>query len=114
MTSEPQTGSGVPENRGNAPAVIWPYARRARVPHHGPIALRCPVECLQTVLSMATFNTLARAYDAPFDPPQTVGDVVGLYQQHKLRDIHGVGRRRVSEIEVALVFVGLDPNGNRR
>lgn len=114
MTSEPQVG-GIPENNDNAPAMLlWPYAHRARVPHHGPIVPRCPVECLQTVLSMATFNPLARAYDAPFDPPRTVGDVIGLYRQHKLREIHGVGPRRVSEIEVALVFAGLELNGNRR
>ena len=33
------------------------------------IRLDCPIDCLKTVLSAMAFNPLARAYDAPFDPP---------------------------------------------
>jgi hypothetical protein len=82
------------------------------VPHHGPVSPDCPIECLCTVLSMATFNPLARAYDAPFDPPGTVGDVIGLYTGGQLREIRGLGRRRISEIEVALVLAGFDITGD--
>jgi hypothetical protein len=55
-----------------------------------------------------SLNPLARAYDAPFDPPRTVGDVLGLYLDGKLREIRGLGRRRISEIQAALVLAGLD------
>jgi hypothetical protein len=71
------------------------------------IRLDCPIDCLQAVLSAGTFNPLARAYDAPFDPPSTVGDVVEPYQQGNLRRIPGLGPRRVGEIEVALIFAGV-------
>jgi len=66
----------------------------------------CPVDCLGAVLSRATFNPLARAYDAPFDPPETVGDVLRLREQGQLGKISGLGRRRIGEIEVGLVFAG--------
>jgi hypothetical protein len=81
------------------------------VPHHGPVSPRCPIDCLAPVLSLTSFNTLARAYDAPFDPPRTVGDVLSLYTEGELRKIHGLGRRRISEIEAALVLAGLDITG---
>jgi hypothetical protein len=58
------------------PVIMRPGA----VPHHGPVSPDCPVDCLMTVLSRMSFHPLARAYDAPFDPPRTVGDVVGLYR----------------------------------
>lgn len=79
----------------------------SRVPHHGPVTRYCPVECLLTVLSFHSFNPLARACDAPFDEPRTVGDVIGLYTGHQLGKIRGVGPRRVSEIEAALVRLDL-------
>ncbi len=82
--------------------------------HHGPVSPDCPVECLQTVLSMTSFNALARAYDAPFDPPRTVGDMMDLYTRRQLGKIRGLGRRRMSEIETALVFAGLDLTGRQR
>jgi hypothetical protein len=82
--------------------------RPGAVPHHGAISPDCPVECLRVVLSLATFNALARAYDAPFDPPGTVGDVIELYTSGRLPEIRGLGRRRMSEIEAILVFAGLD------
>ena len=83
-------------------------ARTGRVPHHGPVTPECPVECLLTVLSMNSFNPLTRAHDAPFAEPRTVGDVVDLYTRHQLRMIRGLGPRRTSEIEAALVLAGLD------
>jgi hypothetical protein len=70
---------------------------RAKVPHHGPVTPECPVEYLPTVLSLESFNPLARAYDAPFDEPRTVGDVMDLYTRRQLRKIRGIGSRRISE-----------------
>jgi hypothetical protein len=84
------------------------------VPHHGPVTPDCPVECLLTVLSMTSFNPLARAYDAPFDEPRTVGDVMDLCTRRQLRKIRGLGPRRVSEIEAALVLAGLNLGGHRQ
>jgi hypothetical protein len=83
-------------------------APRGKVPHHGPVTPECPVECLLTVLSLNSFNPLTRAYDAPFDEPRTVGDVMDLCTRRQLRKIRGVGPRRVSEIEAALVLAGLN------
>jgi len=81
------------------------------VAHHGPVTLDCPVDCLRTVLSLGSWNPLARAADAPFSPPRTVGDVVGLCTGGRLREISGLGRRRTSEIRAALVLAGLDITG---
>lgn len=80
--------------------------------HHGPLTPGCPVECLRTVLSNGSWNPLARAYDAPFSPPRTVGDVVELFISDRLRDIRNLGRRRISEVETALVFAGFDLRGH--
>lgn len=77
-------------------------------PHHGPVIPDCPVECLLTVLSLRAFNPLTRAYDAPFDPPRTIGDVLDLCARRQLREIRGLGPRRILEIEAGLVFAGLD------
>ena len=85
----------------------------SRVPHHGPVTRDCPVECLLTVLSLNSFNPLTRAYDAPFAEPRTVGDVVDLYTRSQLRKIRGLGPRRVSEIEAALVLAGLNLAGHQ-
>jgi hypothetical protein len=78
------------------------------VPHHGPVRPDCPVECLLTVLSRMSFNRLVRAERAPFPPPRTVGDVMELYARGQLRKIGGLGQRRFSEIEAALVLAGLN------
>jgi hypothetical protein len=67
----------------------------------------CPVECLRVVLSTATFHALARSERAPFDPPGTVGRVLGLLQSRRLGRASGLGRRRIGEIEAALVLAGL-------
>jgi hypothetical protein len=88
-------------------------AARGKVPHHGPVTPECPVECLLTVLSLNSFNPLSRAYDAPFDEPRTVADVMDLCARRELRKIRGVGPRRVSEIEAALVLAGLNLAGHQ-
>jgi len=85
-----------------------------RAAHHGPVTPDCPVECLLTVLSLNSFNPLTRAYDAPFAEPRTVGDVMDLYTRHQLRKIRGLGPRRVSEIEAALVLAGLNLAGHQQ
>jgi hypothetical protein len=89
-------------------------ARVGRVPHHGPVTPDCPVECLLTVLSLNSFNPLTRAYDAPFSEPCTVRDVMDLYARRQLRKIRGLGPRRVSEIEAALVLAGLNLAGHQK
>jgi hypothetical protein len=58
------------------------------------------------VLCTATFHVLARAEDAPFDPPATVGQVVDLWRAGRLGLITGLGRRRLGEIDAALVVAG--------
>ena len=83
-------------------------ARTGKVPHHGPVTRDCPVECLLTVLSMNSFNPLTRADGAPFPEPRTVGDVIDICTRWQLRKIRGVGPRRASEIEAALVLAGLN------
>jgi hypothetical protein len=82
--------------------------QKGMIPHHGPVSADCPVECLLTVMSRMSFNRLARAEQAPFPPPCTVGDVMDLYARGQLRKIGGLGRRRLSEIEAALVLAGLN------
>jgi hypothetical protein len=88
--------------------------RPGAVPHHGPVTPDCPVDCLLTVLSLMSFNPLARAYDAPFDEPRTIGDVMDLYARRQLRKIRGLGPRRVSVIEAALVLAGLNLAGHHQ
>ena len=88
--------------------------RTGRLPHHGPVTPDCPVECLLTVLSMNSFNPLTRAHDAPFAEPRTVGDVIDLYTRRQLRKIRGLGPRRLSEIEAALVLAGLNLAGHQK
>lgn len=66
----------------------------------------CLVDCLMTVLCKATFHPLARAEGAPFEPPATVGQVVDLWRAGRLRLIAGLGKRRLGEIDVALVVAG--------
>jgi hypothetical protein len=55
-----------------------------------------------------SFNRLARAEDASFEPPRTVADVLDLYSRDQLREIRGLGPRRISEIQAGLVLAGLD------
>lgn len=102
------------EARGWGMAERLLTAPRGKVPHHGAITPECPVECLLMVLSLNSFNPLTRAYDAPFAEPRTVGDVMDLYTRRQLRKIRGVGPRRVSEIEAALVLAGLNLAGHQQ
>jgi hypothetical protein len=67
----------------------------------------CPIDCLRAVLSRRAFNRLARAYQAPFDPPATAADVIHLHRSQRLDDIYGLGPRHIGEIKTALVFAGL-------
>jgi len=67
----------------------------------------CPVDCLEVVLSTATFHTLARAERAPFDPPTTVGPVLELLRAGRLGLAFGLGPRRLGEIRAGLVLAGL-------
>jgi AraC-like DNA-binding protein len=80
----------------------------AAAPHHGPVRQDCPLECLQAVLSQAAYRPLALAQGTLLPPPRTVGDVIGLYARRDLRDIRGLGPRRISEIEAALILAGFD------
>ena len=117
MTSEPESGSEHPGGPGGrAPAddcsQWWPDASPGEMPHLGPIVPGCPVDCLRLVLTRRPLNRLARADDAPFDPPRTVRDVIGLCQQRQLRLIRGLGPRGRSEIEAALVYAGLNIAGH--
>jgi hypothetical protein len=102
------------EARGRGMAERLLIAAGGKVPHHGPVTLECPVECLLTVLSLNSFNPLTRAYDAPFEEPRTVADVMDLCTRRQLRKIRGVGPRRVSEIEAALVLAGLNLAGHQQ
>jgi hypothetical protein len=61
-----------------------------------------------------SFNPLTRACDAPFGEPRTVADVVDLYARRQLREIRGLGPRRVSGIEAALVLAGLNLAGHHK
>jgi hypothetical protein len=117
MASEPDSGSEHPGGPGGqAPAgdcsQWWPDAPPGHAPHHGPIVPGCPVDCLQFVLTRRSLNLLARADGAPFGPPKTVRDVIGLYRQRQLGQIRGLGPRGRSEIEAALVYAGLDIGGH--
>jgi anti-sigma regulatory factor (Ser/Thr protein kinase) len=67
----------------------------------------CPVDCLAVVLSTATFHALVRAERAPFAPPSTVGQVLELRRAGQLGQAAGLGRRRLGEIDAALVLSGL-------
>jgi hypothetical protein len=91
-----------------------PRSPHVTTSHAGPITPACPVDCLGTVLSRVAFNQLARGYDAPFEPPRTVGDVIELHQQRRLGEIGGLGPRRIGEIEASLVFAGLVVGNHNR
>lgn len=67
----------------------------------------CPIDCLQTIMSKAAFNPLARADGAPFDPRTTVGQVVELLRQGRLGQAAWLGPRRLGETEAGLVLAEL-------
>lgn len=71
------------------------------------IELDCPIGCLKFVLSDRAFYSLERASSVSFCPPRTVCDVVELQRRNKLKEIHGLGPRRVGEIDVCLIYIGI-------
>lgn len=76
--------------------------------HHGEITRDCPIACLLTVMSRKTWLPLTRGRSHLSEPPETAGDVLDLYAGDRLEDIWNLGRRRVGEIEAALVLAGFD------
>jgi hypothetical protein len=67
----------------------------------------CPLDCLEVVLSTATFHALVRAEPAPVPPLATVGQVAALLRAGRLGDVAGIGPRRLGEIEAGLVLAGM-------
>jgi hypothetical protein len=73
----------------------------------------CPVDCLAPLLGSHVVGRLARADGrrgeavASCGAPATVGDVVRLYRQGRLREIGGLGPLSIREIGLALVSHGL-------
>ena len=63
---------------------------------------------------MSSPSRFVRRPGAPFGEPRTVGDVMDLYSRRQLRKIRGLGPRRVSEIEAALVLAGLNLAGHQK
>jgi hypothetical protein len=76
--------------------------------HHGDITEDCPAACLLTVMSRKTWIPLSHGRSCLSEPPRMVGDVLDLYRDDLLGDIWNLGRRRVGEIEAALVLAGFD------
>lgn len=84
----------------------------SEIPHHGPITRDCPPQCLLHVMSRRAWHPLMRGA-AGTAPPKTVGDVLDLYARGRLKDIPGLGPRRIGEIQAALIFAGFDPSAPR-
>ena len=83
---------------------------RPTVPHHEEIGPDCPLDCLVSLLSLMSYNRLRQADE----PPRTAGDVVDLYARNELRDIRGLGPKRIAEIGAALVFAGFNLTGREQ
>ena len=81
--------------------------------HRHRITADCPVDCLEPLLPSRVLGRLARADGrrgeavASCGVPATVGDVVRLYRQGRLREIGGLGALSIREIGLALVSHGL-------
>jgi len=60
----------------------------------------CPIECLAALLSRQTLAALANGIDGS---PATVGQVIELYDQHRLMEIHGISTGRLGEIKRSLI-----------
>jgi hypothetical protein len=71
------------------------------------LRLKCPVTCLDVVLSASAFRPLHRARHDWTNPIRTISDVVALHKQGKLRELRGLGERRVGEIKHWLNYTGL-------
>lgn len=83
-------------------AMEFPHHR-----HQGPVTRDCPPECLLDMMSRNAWNPLTRGR-SPADSPKTVGDVLDLYAHGLLKEIPGLGPRRIGEIKCALVIAGFD------
>jgi AraC-like DNA-binding protein len=77
-------------------------------PHPGPVTRDCPLQCLLELLDLKAGNPLMRGRGIRVGPPETVGDVLDLYASRRLRDITGLGPRRIAQIAVALEAAGFD------
>jgi hypothetical protein len=71
------------------------------------IMLDCPIGCLKFGLSDRAFYPLEQAAAGSFLPTRTVRDVVELHKRGQLKEIRGLGQRRIGEIEVALIYMGV-------
>jgi hypothetical protein len=70
----------------------------------------CPIECLAALLSRQTLAALVNGIDGS---PATVGQVVELYEQHRLNEIPGISTGRTGEIRRCLVEAGLIESDGR-
>lgn len=77
--------------------------------HSQPKSLRleCPVTCLDVVLSASAFRPLHRARHDWTNSIRTISDVVALHRQGKLRELRGLGERRIGELGHWLNYTGL-------
>lgn len=69
----------------------------------------CPIECLASLLSRQTFAALT----AGMRSSATVGQVVELYEQHRLMEIDGISTGRLGEIRRSLVEARLIESDGR-
>jgi hypothetical protein len=72
-----------------------------------PITEGCPVLCLRVLMRGGAYGALVRAYEAPFERPDTVRDVLRIVRSDQLSLIQGIGPKRSNEIKAALVLAGL-------
>lgn len=81
--------------------------------HQHLVTADCPVDCLAPLLPSRVLGRLARADGRHGEPvascgtPATVGDVVRLYRQDRLREIGGLGPLSIREIRLVLASRGL-------
>ena len=64
------------------------------------ITRACPIECLAPLLSRPTFRALVQGVP---DSPATVGQVIDLYEQHRLMAIMSINTGRYGEIRRSLI-----------
>lgn len=69
-----------------------------------PVTRECPVRCLG--LPAHVLNRMRWSCETG-TPPCTVGDLLALREEGRLRDFRGIGPQRVAEIETALRRTGL-------
>ena len=64
----------------------------------------CAIECLAALLSVPTLGALASGIG---EAPATVGQVIELYEQRRLMNIHNISSGRAGEIKRCLMTIGL-------